>query len=97
MYRSIVMNSLLSLHAAYQNQANIYDEVKNFVKQQYHSPNFGKLMEWLQDSMQMQQCTHIDEAITTLMLITEDYNLILEATITRNKRVISDMKKRRKV
>ena len=38
------MNSLVSLHVAYVHQKNIYDEVKNFQKQDYHSLNFSGMV-----------------------------------------------------
>ena len=85
------MNSLISLHVAYVHQKNIYDEVKNFQKQDYHSLNFCKVMEWLQESLEMQQCSHIDEVITTLLMKLPEHCLILKAMITKNKCIMTKM------
>jgi len=75
------MNNLASLYAAHLSQKNIYDDVKNFQTQDNHSPNFSKVIEWLQESMEAQNCSHIDEVITTLLMkIPDDDRLILEAT-----------------
>jgi len=81
----------MSIHAAYMSQRNIYDEVKHFQKQEYHSPNFLKIMEWLQESQAMQKCTHIDEVITRLLLKSDERRLVIEATILSNKCTISNI------
>jgi len=39
------------LHSAYLQQANIYEQVKNFEKNNNHSENFTEVMKWLQESM----------------------------------------------
>jgi len=86
------MDSLISLYAAYVQRTNIYDEVKNFQKQEHHSPNFCKVMDWLQDSLEMQQCSHIDEVVTTLTMQSPGGRLVLEATITENDCIMTKMK-----
>jgi len=39
------MNTLLSVHAAHQEKRNIYNDVKNFQKQEYHYENFVEVMQ----------------------------------------------------
>jgi len=85
------MNSLLSLHVAYKNQKNICDDVKNFQKQDYHSPNFGKIMEWLQEALQMQRCSCFEEVNTKLLLRLLNQHLIMEAMITNDECIITKM------
>ena len=48
-------------------------------------------MEWLQESLEMQQCSHIDEVITTLLMKLPEHCLILKAMITKNKCIMTKM------
>jgi len=49
------MDNLFAIYGAYKSQSNIYGEVKNFIRKVWHSPNFVKLMEWLRESIQLQE------------------------------------------
>jgi len=49
-------------------------------------------MEWLQESVQLHTCSHIDEVLTTLLMQAPESQLILEAIITENSCIMTKMK-----
>jgi len=71
----IKMNSLLSLQAAYMNNANIYEDVKNFQKQQHHSESFAQVVEWLQECIEIKCNTRIKEIMSILVLKCNGHNV----------------------
>jgi len=46
------MNNLYGLYLAQQGKRNIYEEVKEFQKQECHSQNFQTVMEWLKETIE---------------------------------------------
>ena len=87
------MDNLFAIYDAYKSQANIHLEVKSFIEKDGHSPNFRKIMERLRRSMILQESTYIDEVTTVLMLTTNTGTLKLEAEITKDKCVITQVKR----
>jgi len=47
------MRNLCDLHLAYQGKRNIYEEVKEFQKQECHSRNFRVVMQWLKEKVEL--------------------------------------------
>jgi len=86
------MNSLVKLYGAYLSQKNIYDEVKNFQKQEQDSPNFCQVMEWLQESMELLKHERIDEIETVLNLKTKNERLTLKAEMKDKSCLMTQMK-----
>jgi len=77
------MDNLWAIYGAYENQTNIYGEVKSFIQKDCHSPNFVKLLEWLRESIQLQESASIDEVRTILLVTTDAGTLKLEAELTK--------------
>jgi len=77
------LTCLLSLNTAFLTSKNIFTDVKEFEPNGNHSPNFLRVMQWLKESVQMQQCSHIDEVETQLHMTLNANVLVLKALILR--------------
>jgi len=87
------LTSLLSLKNAFLTNKNIFTDVKDFEPNGNHSPNFLRVMQWLKESVQMQQCSHIDELETQLQMTLDTNVLILKALITKESCIMTDVRK----
>jgi len=83
------LDSLLSLNNAFVTNANIFNDVMNFEQKSHHSPNFGKVMQWLEQSIKMQQCVDRSCIESQLYLTFGNYALMIKAQITKQCCVIS--------
>jgi len=55
------MNNLCDLYLAHQGKRNIFQEVKEFQKQESQSRNFQTIMEWLRNTVELRSITHKNE------------------------------------
>jgi len=85
------LDSLLSLNNAFVTNANIFTDVLNFEQKSHHSPNFGKIMRWLKQSIKMQQCVDQSCIESQLCLTLGDYALMIKAQITKECCIISEI------
>ena len=79
----IKMNSLCELCVAYLEKRNIFQEVKEFQKQDFRSQNFETVMEWLKETVEISNIAHEREIIAHLML-KSDENVLTIVTKTKH-------------
>jgi len=84
------LDNLLSLNNAFLTNANIFNDVMNFEQKSHHSLNFSKVMQWLKQSIKMQQCVDKSCIESQLYLTLGNYALIIKAQITKECCVISE-------
>jgi len=65
------MNNLYDLYLAHQGKRNIYEEVKEFQKQECHSQNFQAIMEWLKETIKLSNLAHKNKVTADLNKKTE--------------------------
>jgi len=78
------MNNIVELYLAFLMKKNIYNDVKNFTKEDRHSPNFLQVMDWLKEAMEIETSSRIDAVITVLKIKMSDTDLILEAEVKKD-------------
>jgi len=69
---NIKMNNLYDLYLAYQGKRNIFQEVKEFQKQEFHSRNFQAVMEWLRDTVDLSNLAYQNKVTGNLTIETEN-------------------------
>jgi len=62
------MEKLHELYLAYQGKRNIFQEVKEFQKQDFHSQNFQAVMEWLRNTVDLSNLAHQNKVTSNLTI-----------------------------
>jgi len=88
------MNSILSVRRAYEQGTNVYDDVKNFQQQPFHSEPFMQIMTWLQECVDIQCATRIPEVESAFVLECNGHQIIFEAHVIPNTCIIKAIKYR---
>jgi len=78
------MNSVLSVRQAYEQARNIYDDVKNFQKQEYHSEPFLQVMQWLQECVVMRDFTAVKAVESKFTLQCREHQIVFESYVEEN-------------
>jgi len=68
---NIRMENLYDLYLTYQGKRNIFQEVKEIQKQDYHSQNFQAVMEGLKDTMDLSSLAYKNKVTAYLTIKTE--------------------------
>jgi len=87
------LNDLLSLNNACLANKNIIFDVLDFEPKEHHSPSFLKIMQWLKQSVRMQQCIDQSQVETYIQTDLGVCVLIMKAWITKESCIISDAKR----
>jgi len=66
------MNNLYDIYLAYQGKRNIYQEVKEFQKQECQSRNFQAVMEWLKETIELSNFAYKNKVTADLTMKTEN-------------------------
>ena len=66
------MENLYDSYLAYQGKRNIFQEVKEFQKQDFHSLNFQAVMEWLRDTVELSNRAYKNKVTSNLTVKTEN-------------------------
>jgi len=88
------MNSVLSVRRAYEQGTNIYDDVKSFQQQDFHSESFSQVMLWLQECVEIQCQTDIPEVDSVFVLQCLGHQVIFEAHVVENSCIITAIRYR---
>jgi len=87
------LNSLLSLNNACLANKNILIDVLDFEPKEHHSPSFLQVMQWLKQSVRMQQCVSQSRVETQIQTDLGVCILIIKAWITKESCMISDIQR----
>jgi len=68
---NIKMNNLYDLYLTYQGKRNIFQEVKEFQKQEYHPRKFQAVMEWLKETIELSNLAYINKVTSNLTMKAE--------------------------
>jgi len=79
-----MMNSVLSVGQAYEQGRNIYADVKNFQKQNFHSDPFCQVMQWLQECVGMHSIANGLEVESQFILQCREHQIIFDSCVTEN-------------
>jgi len=89
------MNSILFVRRAYEQETNIYSDVKNFQQQQHHSEPFVQIMTWLQECVEIHCQTGIPEVESVFTLECNGHQIIFEACVIQNSCFVKSIKYKR--
>lgn len=78
------MNSVLSVRQAYEQGRDIYDDVKNFRKQDFHSESFCQVMQWLRECLMMHNLANGVEVESQFILQCREHQVIFESCVKRD-------------
>jgi len=79
-----MMNSVLSVRQAYEQGRDIYDDVKNFQKQNFHSDPFCQVMQWLQECVMMHSITNGTEVESQFILQCGEHQVVFKSCVKEN-------------
>jgi len=76
---NIKMNNLYDLYLTYQGKRNIFQEVKEFQKQEYHPRKFQAVMEWLKETIELSNLAYINKVTSNLTMKAESDSVEIKA------------------
>jgi len=88
------MNSILSVRRACNQRTNVYDHVKNFQQQPFHSEPFVQVMTWLQECVEIHCQTGIPEVESAFVLECNGHQIIFNARIVPNSCIVKSIRYR---
>jgi len=87
------LNNLVSINNAFLANKNMLTDVMDFEPKRHHSTNFLKVMQWLKQSVRIQQCVHQSWVETQLHMNLDVYVLIIKARVTKESCIIIDVQR----
>jgi len=82
------MNSILSIRRAYEQEKNVYNDVKNFQQQPHHSEPFVQVMIWLHEYIEIHCQTGIPEVESNFGLECNGHQIIFKAFVVQDSCII---------
>jgi len=86
------MNSVLSVRQVYEQARNVYDDVKNFQKQGYHSEPFLQVMQWLQECVMLCNFTAMKEVESEFILQCSEHQVVFKSYVEKDVCKITEIR-----
>ena len=87
------MNCLWSLYVAHKHWTYIYENIRQFEKREYHSNNFGAVMDHLNETIIMQQHENFAEVNASLKIRMDKEMLDVQVQVKEKHCVITKMER----
>jgi len=88
------MNSILSVRRSYEQETNVYNDVKNFQQQPHHSESFVQIMTWLQEYIEIHYQIGIPEVESDFVLECNGHQIIFKALVVQNSCIVKSIEYR---